>query len=112
MLDNSEISVTIIAASIPALRVLFRDFQTTAKKQFGGKSHRGSTLTAPNRDYPSRTDRMQKSQSHDFKDDSSDREILDVDQNGKILRVDEIEVQYGSVSDVEGFEMKSKKSMS
>ncbi|KAK5653008.1 hypothetical protein OQA88_9294 [Cercophora sp. LCS_1] len=97
MLDNAEISVTIMAASVPALRVLFRDFSTATKRYYGGQGQNQRNSVVPNRD---------------FSRYSSDREILGTDQNGKISRVDEIEVEYRNVSELDGFEMKPKKSMS
>ncbi len=70
--DSAEVSVTIIAASIPSLRVFFRDFVSSA----GGKYY-----AQPDGGTPS---------------------------NGKIVRVDEIVVKHGGVTDNEGentFEM-------
>jgi len=107
MLDTAEIAVTIMAASVPALRALFRDLQTSAKKHYG-QGIRNSAV--PDRNFASRCSDS-RSRKETLKDDSSDREILTT-SHGQILRVDEIEVEYNNVSDSGNYEMRPKKSMS
>ncbi|KAK4039111.1 hypothetical protein C8A01DRAFT_36944 [Parachaetomium inaequale] len=108
MLDTAEISVTIMAASIPAMRVLFRDMRSSARREYdeSGRSETG----------------LQQQQGHDrnghstkvkpqtggelFNDDSSsDRGILGAGSpQSRVLRVDEVtavEDGNATASDVE-----------
>ncbi len=98
--------MTIIASSIPALRVLFREMHTTIR-QFYGQSKRNATYgsgTAKRFESHSRSAEV-KSQSGGMKDDDSDREILGTQSRGRIMRAVEIEVEYGSVDDIEAYKM-------
>ncbi|KAK0702234.1 hypothetical protein B0H67DRAFT_558540 [Lasiosphaeris hirsuta] len=72
--DLAEVSITIIAASIPTLRVLFRDMSSSA----GDKYYRQAKLEV-------------------FPSPRTPRTTAILDSNGKILRVDEVEVKHGQV---------------
>ncbi len=103
--DTAEISVTIMAASIPAMRVLFRDLQSSAR-QYYDRSGQPRSNPAPDGRYGGHSADV-KSQTGDLKDDSSDRGILG-NGSSKILRVDEVEVEYRNASDVEAYGMESR----
>ncbi|KAK1753918.1 hypothetical protein QBC47DRAFT_302551 [Echria macrotheca] len=110
MLDSAEIAVTIMAASVPAMRVLFRDFQTSATKRLhGGPGNARHSAIADRQFASSRCteSRSNKGVDDDLKDDNSDRDILGC-SDGKILRVDEIEVEYRSASEPDAYEMRPK----
>ncbi len=109
MFDTAEISVTIMAASLPAMRVLFRDLQSSARQYYDDRS--GTARTGP-RVYGNHSAAV-KSQNLDLKDDGSDKGIL-ASGSSKILRVDEVEVEVeyrgASASDGgEAYEMHSKR---
>ena len=98
--DTAEVSVTIMAASIPAMRVLFRTLRSSARQYYNG-SYDPSAIAAtnPERRHGGHSTQI-RSQAHDLGDDSSDKEILTPNTgSSKILRVDEVEIEYGSRSD-------------
>jgi hypothetical protein len=99
--DTAEVSVTIMAASIPAMRVLFRDLRSSARRYYGSYDPSGIATTNPERRYRGHSHSTQiKSQARDLKDDSSDKEILSPSAgSSKILRVDEVEIEYRARSD-------------
>ena len=100
--DTAEVSVTIMAASIPAMRVLFRDLRSSARRYYNGSyDQSGTATTNPERRYGGHSHSTQiKSQARDLKDDSSDKEILSPSAgSSKILRVDEVEIEYRARSD-------------
>ncbi|KAF9878152.1 hypothetical protein CkaCkLH20_04190 [Colletotrichum karsti] len=107
-----EASVTIVAASIPVLRVLVRDVASTARKYYGGSS---GTRTQKSRGLgPTRTNTVTVTTStrkgsvkrkDKLADDRSDRSILGEEEElefGKIVRTNEVVVQYDTRSDYEG----------
>ena len=115
MLDTAEISVTIMAASIPAMRVLFRDMRSSARRehdQFSGPNT-GGTAGLQRRDWIGRSLQVTSppQAGRELKDDdsSSDRGILRAGSSSTVPRVDDevTAVEYGnasasvSVSDVE-----------
>ncbi|KAK3988972.1 hypothetical protein QBC44DRAFT_397239 [Cladorrhinum sp. PSN332] len=90
--DNAEISVTVIATSIPALRTLFNDIRSATKgatkKYFEPTPRYGNrsvVITVKGADSGSGEERS----DHDNK---SDRGILVSDRDQKIYRVDEVEI--------------------
>ena len=91
-----------MAASIPAMRVLFRTLRSSARQYYNG-SYDPSAIAAtnPERRHGGHGHSTQiRSQAHDLGDDSSDKEILTPNTgSSKILRVDEVEIEYGSRSD-------------
>ena len=92
--------MTIIAASIPVLRVLVREVSTSAKKYYFSNSDSqgaASALRSKNRTQKSTLSVTATRISQSPKqDDSSERSILDgqVDRSGKIMRTSEIAVEY------------------
>ncbi|KAK3335102.1 hypothetical protein B0T19DRAFT_6 [Cercophora scortea] len=111
MWGNAESNVTIIAASIPILRVLIRDAAssrryyksgqsgepTNANSKFTGAKHSHAVVTISGGPLDSQVD-MQKQMT----DDSSDRSILGGDHpgapktgpNGKIVQTQDFSVKY------------------
>ncbi|KZL85872.1 hypothetical protein CI238_11171 [Colletotrichum incanum] len=110
-----ESGVTIMAASIPVLRVLVRDVSSTARKYYGssgirtnrsrfgpgGGVQRSNTVTV--------TTSMRKGSFRrkwdKLADDRSDKSILGAESElefGKIVRTNEIVVQYDTRSEIEG----------
>ncbi|KAK5651492.1 hypothetical protein OQA88_11946 [Cercophora sp. LCS_1] len=77
--DTAEISVTIMAASIPAMRLLFRDLQSSTRNYYSQSGPQRSRPTIGNQDGNHSAD---KSQAGDIKDDRSDRGILSHDGAG------------------------------
>jgi hypothetical protein len=102
ILDTAEIAVTIMAASIPTMRVLFRDLQSSSKR-YGTSGRTGGT--APERKYESHHNSEPK--SRELKDDDSDTDILSpsTPTSGNILRTEEVELHYDSARDMEAYEM-------
>jgi len=101
--DSAEVSVTIIAASIPTLRVLFRDAAASASdRYYGGQSDAQTPSNGVSKNghffsigaRSSRTRALQKTST------GSDESILSpVTANGsKILRVDEYTMKHGNNS--------------
>ncbi len=92
---NAETNVTIIAASIPILRVLVREVKSSARRYYAsrdnptalrshGRTH-ANTVTISSRAAP----RSQKM------DDQSDRSILDeTPRPGHILQTSEVAIEY------------------
>lgn len=106
--DTTEISVTIIAASIPALRVLVRDVASTSKRYYLQRHTGNDDFTAsraaskPHHSVTVKSDRFER------RDDQSDTEILE-SSRGKIYRVDEIEIEHSQATDIEAYEMVDRK---
>ncbi|EXF72978.1 hypothetical protein CFIO01_04684 [Colletotrichum fioriniae PJ7] len=109
-----ESGVTIMAASIPVLRVLIRDVASTARKYYGNSATRtngsrfGGGLTRTNTVTVTTSTTRKGSIRRKWDklaDDRSDKSILGVEPEpgfGKIVRTNEIVVQYDTRSDVEG----------
>lgn len=107
---NAESCVTIIAASVPILRVLIRDVKTSYRNYY--VSEQNDNNTAPNR---SRTrgqnsvvvtaGRRSHNPSTNKLDDGSEESILDGRASpGKIVRRNEIVVEYQDRKDGESVE--------
>ncbi|OIW28115.1 hypothetical protein CONLIGDRAFT_655703 [Coniochaeta ligniaria NRRL 30616] len=107
---NAESCVTIIAASVPILRVLIRDVKTSYRNYY--VSEQNDNNTAPNR---SRTrgqnsvvvtaGRRSHNPSTNKLDDGSEKSILDGRASpGKIVRRNEIVVEYQDRKDGESVE--------
>jgi hypothetical protein len=115
---NAESSVTIIAASIPILRVLVREARTSARRYYmtkegassatrsrNGRSQHNTVVISTGTGGVSRT-----VISKPKLDNSSDKSILsDPPANGKIMRTNEINVAYQSRldNDSEEFELQN-----
>ncbi|GKT94413.1 integral membrane protein [Colletotrichum tofieldiae] len=110
-----ESGVTIMAASIPVLRVLVRDVASTARKYYGSSGTRTSRSRFGPGDGMQRsntvtvTTSMQKGSVRrkwdKLADDRSDKSILGAEPElefGKIVRTNEIVVQYDTRSEIEG----------
>ncbi|KAK3314506.1 hypothetical protein B0H66DRAFT_314669 [Apodospora peruviana] len=99
--DSAEVSVTIIAASIPTLRVLFRDLVNSSGKR---NKYYTTSDTAGSKSQGQTHSVIVKSRQHQLKnnmhDGGSDESILNMAQ-GRIFRTDEIEVKHGDMSDGE-----------
>ncbi|GKT44345.1 uncharacterized protein ColSpa_04526 [Colletotrichum spaethianum] len=110
-----ETGVTIVAASIPVLRVLIRDVATSARKYYGSSGTRtnksrfspGSSL--PRSNTVTVTSAPQKGSIRRkwdrLADDQSDKSILGAEPElefGKIVRTNEIVVEYDTRSETEG----------
>lgn len=103
-----------MAASIPVLRVLIRDVASTARKYYGNSATRtngsrfGGGLTRTNTVTVTTSTTRKGSIRRKWDklaDDRSDKSILGVEPEpgfGKIVRTNEIVVQYDTRSDVEG----------
>ncbi|KAK4227352.1 hypothetical protein QBC38DRAFT_499480 [Podospora fimiseda] len=114
--DTAEISVTIMAASIPAMRVLFKDLRSSARGSSGRRYYQTSVPQyGANRSGIVVTVKAEGGERDDSgpggRDDMSDRRILGSETrsgDGKIYRVDEVEVvstyshKRGRLSDEEG----------
>ncbi|TDZ24740.1 hypothetical protein Cob_v002411 [Colletotrichum orbiculare MAFF 240422] len=116
-----ETGVTIVAASIPVLRVLVRDVASTARKYYGnsagtrtGGNQAGGNQTGGNRlgitrsntvTVTTTTRKGSVKKKDKLADDRSDRSILGDDEEpefGKIVRTNEIVVEYDTRSDYGG----------
>ncbi|KAK4203375.1 hypothetical protein QBC40DRAFT_346246 [Triangularia verruculosa] len=117
--DTAEISVTIMAASIPAMRVLFNEVRTSVRTQERQYYHSTTPQYGANRSGVVTTVKVEGNREEERPaggDDKSDRRILGSDSGrdpGRICCVDEVEVtstySHGkrSMSDEEGgYEMK------
>ncbi|KAK2057151.1 hypothetical protein LY76DRAFT_657898 [Colletotrichum caudatum] len=107
-----ETGVTIMAASIPVLRVLVRDAATTARKYYGSSGSRtgvgrGGNLGRTNTITATTTSPQKGSFRRKWDklaDERSDKSVLRDEPNidfGKIVRTNEIVVQYDTRSDIE-----------
>ncbi|EFQ35342.1 hypothetical protein CGRA01v4_13362 [Colletotrichum graminicola] len=110
-----ETSVTIMAASIPVLRVLVRDVASSARRYYGSSGSRTVKSRIGHGPSPRRTNTVTittSPQKGSFRrkwdrlaDDRSDKSTvgaeLDIDF-GKIIRTNEIVVQYDTRSEIEG----------
>ncbi|KAK1978618.1 hypothetical protein LZ30DRAFT_598722 [Colletotrichum cereale] len=110
-----EAGVTIMAASIPVLRVLIRDVTTTARKYYGSSASRTDKSRLGHGGSMRRTNTVTVTtspQKGSFRrkwdklaDDRSDKSILGAEPDidfGKIVRTNEIVVQYDRRSEIEG----------
>jgi hypothetical protein len=93
--DTVEAAITIIAASIPVLRVLFRNIRSSMRK--GSSNNPGYSFSKSQKSTPKshlsggdHTDYTNL--SHGGADSRSDKSILG---DRDIKRVDEVEVKYG-----------------
>ncbi|KAK3934691.1 hypothetical protein QBC46DRAFT_299422 [Diplogelasinospora grovesii] len=115
---SAETAITIMAASIPVLRVLVREVKTATRRRYGestnsdtyhkksygaGTVQRANTVTMVTSDYKHG---IQSSNAGSFpsfvrEDDSSDKSIIGAHKaSGKILQTQEITVRYHERTDV------------
>ncbi|KAK1996942.1 hypothetical protein LX36DRAFT_579471 [Colletotrichum falcatum] len=108
-----ESGVTIMATSIPVLRVLIRDVATTARKYYGSSGTRTNKSRIDRGDSLNRTNTVTVTTSSPQKgsfrrkweklaDDRSDNSADSDIDFGKIVRTKEIVVQYDTRSVIEG----------
>ncbi|KAJ0143629.1 hypothetical protein CTA2_1251 [Colletotrichum tanaceti] len=112
-----ESGVTIMAASIPVLRVLVRDVASTARKYYGSSGahtdgsrfgHGGSGITRSNTVTVTTTSSQKGSVRRKWDklaDDRSDKSMFEVEPElefGKIVRTNEVVVRYDTRSVIEG----------
>lgn len=90
---QAEPNVTVIAASIPVLRVLFRDLHRT---RYGGSSRAAGTYLKS--DNHSKFPRSIATMEEGKGDDSSDKSILSPHSKTAIVRTREIAIQYDARS--------------
>ena len=111
--DSAEISVTIIAASVPSLRVFLRDIVSSASGKYYAQPDGGISSNPQSNNYQYSVQvRSRNRYPLGNQNAGSDESILDTNVNGKIVRVDEIAVKHGDGTDNEGentFEMHSVK---
>lgn len=123
---NAEVATTIMAASIPVLRVLFLHAKSTAGRYYGSGEHRSGRLGTSGRSkghtvLTSSTrgeeTRPKTTTGSNTGDDQSDRSILnatEVHAGGKIVRTNEVTLEYSERRGVERhgtwFEMDDRKS--
>lgn len=93
--DTVEAAITIIAASIPVLRVLFRNISSSMRK--GSSNNQGysfskSQKSTPKSNLSGRDHTNYTNLSHGGADSRSDKSIL---ADKEIKRVDVVEVKYG-----------------
>ncbi|KAH9907833.1 hypothetical protein F4778DRAFT_797913 [Xylariomycetidae sp. FL2044] len=110
---SAEVATTIMAASIPVLRVLAREFKSSAGRYYNHsssaegtrKTRAGKLTTATNTAIVTSTGRPQTSDYPN--DDGSDRSILYGTGIGKITKTAEISVSFNDRSDADslGYEM-------
>ncbi|KAK3327026.1 hypothetical protein B0T19DRAFT_151020 [Cercophora scortea] len=116
--DTTEIAVTIMAASIPTMRVLFKDVRSSARRYYlktdensgaanpsrGGGGGGGSKFESHSTVIKSMSDPNEMKGGDDGSD--SDRGmILAMSATGRIYRVDEVEIESRSATGVEAYEM-------
>lgn len=95
---TAETSVTIIAASIPVLRVLFLEVKKTARVRYG-TDDTGAVPSKVGRSFVTVTVNAEASEEGDRggsghqKDDRSDRRILERAGNGTIVQINEFRVE-------------------
>ncbi len=105
--------MTIIAASIPILRVIVRDVQTSARKYYvtNGETRQGTTAERQSK-MRSQTNTVivtaQRSRVHGQKqDDSSDKSVTVLagrPSPGQIMQINEVAVEYQDRKDAESIE--------
>lgn len=100
---NAEVATTIMAASIPVLRVLFMHVKSSAERYYGSSDRRtggASTMRSKNHTViTAKGDDRHRTKAHAVHimgDDSSDRSILDSSNpgNGKIIQTNEVVLEY------------------
>src|SRR3954470_16791715 len=94
--DTVEAAITIVAASIPVLRVLLRNISTSMRK--GSSNNQGSSFSksqksAPKSNISGRGHTDHSTLSHGGADSRSDKSILG---EKDIRRVDVVEIKYGT----------------
>lgn len=104
--------MTIAAASIPVLRVLVRDVASTTRKYYGGsngtrtgRSQIGGGITRTNTVTVTTTRKPSVRRKDKLADDRSDKSILGDEEEvefGKIVKTNEVVVQYDTRSDYDG----------
>lgn len=103
---TAESAVTIIAASIPILRVLVSDFHSSARKYYNQNSEPTTTRKSKTTTNRTQTRTIIRSERPD---DASERSIVAATGQG-IVATSEIEVEYrraASDADSFGYEMES-----
>jgi len=107
---NAESCVTIIAASIPILRVFARDIKTTTMRYYAtGADTRGyGEGTKRTRNNTVVVTATRSRAGREKQDDWSDKSILDNQKSpGRIMQTNEIEVEYRTrASDEKDYEMR------
>lgn len=101
MWDTTEVAVTIIAASIPVLRVLIREVKTSSPRYY---LRSGEGETSRSRIHASHHRVVVKSKPQERRDDHSDKSILGM-SSSKIYQTREVEVEFTETNDDESFEM-------
>lgn len=107
---NAESCVTIIAASIPILRVLIRDVRTTYRNYYVSEQNDNLTATRRSRTRGQNSvvvtaGRRNNSDSTNKLDDGSEKSILEGRASpGKIVRRNEISIEYQDRKDGESVE--------
>src|SRR3569833_2847478 len=97
---NAESNVTIIAASIPILRVLIREVKTSARRYYVSNGNTATGLRSNGRTLNNTiviSGGAVQTQNSQKQDDQSDKSILggaDASRNGRIVRTNEINVEY------------------
>ncbi|KAK5655071.1 hypothetical protein OQA88_5970 [Cercophora sp. LCS_1] len=100
---NAEVATTIMAASIPVLRVLFIHVKTSAERYYGSSDQRtglGSSMRSKHHTVITANDRKndeRRAKSNmAMGDDRSDRSILDASnpRDGKIIQTNEVVLEY------------------
>lgn len=108
---NAESCVTIVAASIPILRVLIRDVKTSYRKYYVSEhndntsSARKSRVRGPNHSVVVTAGRRSNNASGSKLDDGSEKSILDgKTSSGKIVRRNEVVIEFQDRKDGESVE--------
>lgn len=101
---NAEVSTTIMAASIPVLRVLFMHAKSSAGRYYEtgkkGSGHLGSNMSKNNTTTSASRKAGYMTEGTGTGDDRSDRSILDTSSPGvgKIIQTNEITLEYSDRS--------------
>jgi hypothetical protein len=96
-----------MAASIPAMRVLFKEFKSSSRRYYFGSGGSGGEPRSKMQKELGSHSAVVSSHQAEMKDDDSDRGILG-SSTSKIYRVDEVDVEYASATKPEAYEMHSK----
>ncbi|KAK3681340.1 hypothetical protein B0T22DRAFT_540227 [Podospora appendiculata] len=106
--DTTEIAVTIMAASIPTMRVLFKDARSSARRYYL-KTDEHSGVNGPGNaggsKYESHSTVIKSDRGGNDGSDSDRGMILAMSSTGRIYRVDEIDIESRSATGVEAYEM-------
>ncbi len=95
---NAETNVTIIAASVPILRVLIREVRTTARRYYNGSRDNPTPHQSHGRSQNNTVVISSAAVYGQKRDDQSDKSIMSdapKTASGRILQTSEVAIEYG-----------------